>query len=70
MRTNQFYCVKCRAVVSSMGNEICFTEIKNRKMKTGKMPALKSVCYSCGTNLTKFVKHKDAKKHERDYLRC
>jgi hypothetical protein len=39
-------------------------------MKTGKMPSLKSECPKCDTNLTKFVKHDDAKKLEKKYGKC
>ena len=67
MKQNQFYCVSCRKRVSVYVDDICFKFIKNKNMYNGKMPVLKSECPKCDTNLTKFVKHDDAKKLQKKY---
>ena len=47
--TNSFYCVSCRKKKTVYDDEICVKTLKNG------VPALKSSCPSCGTNLTKFI---------------
>jgi len=68
MRVNEFYCVKCRKIVKIGADDICLTYLKNKKI--GKVPALRSECRKCDTNLTKFVKHASAKKLEEKYGKC
>jgi hypothetical protein len=52
LKTAEFYCVKCRKRRS--GQDIKLVSIKNKKV--GKIPALKSKCSKCSTNMTKFVR--------------
>lgn len=70
MRQNQFYCVSCRKKVSAKPDDICFKYLKNKNMKNGKMPSLKSECTKCNTNLTKFIKNDDVKKLQNKYGKC
>lgn len=70
MKVNEFYCVKCRKKVSLKPENICFQYLKNKNMKTGKMPSLKGICHKCDINLTKFIKHDDAKKLQKKYGKC
>lgn len=51
LKTKEFYCVKCRK--RRTGHDIKLVHIKNKKV--GKIPALKSKCGKCDTNMTKFV---------------
>ncbi len=57
LKQNQFYCVSCRARRTAKTEDICVKIYKNRISPTGESPALRSECPSCGTNLTKFIKH-------------
>ena len=68
MKTNEFYCVKCRKIVKVTGENICLKYFNNKKI--GKVPALRAVCKKCDTNLTKFVKHSLAKNLEERYGKC
>ena len=68
MKSNEFYCVKCRKIVKVGNDVICFTFIKNKRV--GKIPALKAECNKCETNLTKFVKVDDVEKLEKKYDKC
>ena len=68
MKTNQFYCVKCRKAVTVNQDYICFKYLKNKKI--GKIPSLKAECSKCDTILTKFVKHDDATKLKKKYGTC
>ncbi len=70
MKQNQFYCVSCRKVINIPADDICFKYLKNSKMPGGKMPSLRAECHKCDTNLTKFVKHKDAEKLKDKFGRC
>ena len=63
MKQTQFYCVKCRKVVTADD------EIKLRKLKNGKH-ALASYCRKCDTKLFKFVKQDDVKKLSEKYEKC
>lgn len=62
----EFYCVSCCKRVRCNGDDIKFKRIRNRRVKGG-VPALKCECKHCGTNLTKFVKRKDAAKLKSKY---
>jgi hypothetical protein len=62
MKDNQFYCVKCRKAVAVAAGDISLVSLKNKKRRSGKMPALKAHCRMCNTNLTKFVKEASVKK--------
>ena len=67
MKENQFYCVKCRKAVTVHVEDICVSNIKNKK--TGKVPVVKAVC-KCGTNLTKFIKRDDVSDMEDRLGKC
>ena len=68
MKVNEFYCVKCRKIVKLNNSDICVETIKNKKI--GNMPALKSNCKKCDTNLTKFVKVSDKDKLVKKFNKC
>ena len=55
MKEQEFYCVKDRKRVIIPTKDICFKNIKNSKMPSGKTPALVAYCHSYDCNLTKFV---------------
>ena len=59
LKQNDFYCVSCRRRVSCDPEDIRFKRFRNKKVKGG-VPALKCKCEKCDTNVTKFVKRKDA----------
>lgn len=56
MKSNQFYCVKCKSKVMCEDKHIQMKKLRNGK------PALKSSCRKCGTTVFKFIKQSDAKK--------
>ncbi len=56
MKTNEFYCVKCKDKVHLQDHHIKCTTLKNKR------PALKGKCSNCKTNVCKFVKAVDEKK--------
>jgi hypothetical protein len=56
MKSNQFYCVKCKSKVMCEDKHIQMKKLRNGK------PALKSSCRKCGTTVFKFIKLSDAKK--------
>lgn len=64
LRQNQFYCVKCRARITSPEDTICVEVFKNDR------PALRSYCHRCDTNLTKFIKNDDKDRMVDKYGRC
>lgn len=55
LKQNQFYCVSCQKRITIKDKDdirIAVYPLKNRI----KMPAMRSVCPECDTNLTKFQK--------------
>lgn len=54
MNNNEFYCVKCRMVVSC-NSQLYYENINNNKREYG-VPALRCNCPYCNTSLTKFIK--------------
>lgn len=69
MKEREFYCVgNCRKKVTQDKKDICVKIYKNKR--AGDTPALRSVCYSCGTNLTKFIKRDSTKKLTDRYGKC
>mgnify|MGYP006293895027 CR=1 FL=1 len=56
MKSNQFYCVKCKSKVMCENKHIQMKKLRNGK------PALKSSCRKCATTVFKFIKESDAKK--------
>ena len=64
MRSNEFFCVKCRNIVRKPPSEICSARIKNVKRVDG-VPVLYSFCKICNTNLVKFVKETNLEKFKR-----
>jgi hypothetical protein len=66
LKENQFYCVKCKKIVT--GSDIC---VKIYKTSTRRMlPALKAVHNKCDTNLTKFVSMDKKDKLIDKYGKC
>lgn len=61
LKQNEFYCVSCRKRKGCKP-----ADIRVKKLK-GRIPALKSKCGKCGTNLTKFIKHADYGKLSKKY---
>lgn len=61
LKQRDFYCVSCRKRVSVPADEMGVQTFKNKKVKGG-VPALRSECPKCGTNVTKFIKKKDKSK--------
>lgn len=57
MQEKQFYCVKCQKKVTMRSN----SDIRVAEFRNGAV-ALKSQCKTCGTNLTKFISHKNVSK--------
>lgn len=70
MAENQFYCVGCRKRVYSADEDICVTVYKNKINPEGETGALRSQCYECGTNLTKFVKNSAIDRLANKYGDC
>lgn len=66
---NQFYCVSCRKKVSSHPDDMCVEVFKNKRIKGG-VPALRSECTKCGTNLTKFIKHDSKASMIKKFGKC
>ena len=64
LTSNQFYCVKCQKKRNLVSNDICVKTLKNGQ------PALKSVCPSCDTNLTKFIKFSAFDVAVKKYGKC
>ena len=60
----QFYCLKCRRKILCKKDDIGVVDLKNKKSKTGKVPALKAECSrgKCDCTVMKFIKHKDRSK--------
>ena len=56
MKTNEFYCVKCKDKVHLLDHHIKCTTLKNKR------PVLKGKCSSCKTNVCKFIKASDEQK--------
>lgn len=52
LKEGEFYCVSCRK--RCKGDSIKVKKIRNKKL--GPIPALKSKCPKCDTNVTKFIK--------------
>lgn len=67
MKQNQFYCVACRAKRTCKPNNIGVKVYKNKRMYNGKVPVLKCECPTCGTSLTKFIKHDDELRLTKKY---
>ena len=67
LKENEFYCVSCCRRVKCNHDDIRFKNIKNKRAIGNKVPALKCVCKSCDTNLTKFVKRKDTERLKKKY---
>ena len=63
MKTNEFYCVKCKDRVHLQNENIICTTLKNKR------PALKGKCSSCKTNLCKFIKSSDEQKLKSKFHR-
>lgn len=63
MKTNQFYCVKCKCKVSLHDSHIAVTTLKNKR------PALTGKCGKCDTKLCKFVKAADETKLRSQFRR-
>lgn len=55
LKLHDFWCVVCGKKVISKADDMGIAMIKNKRVKGGKIPALKSVCSKCETNLTKFI---------------
>lgn len=70
LKQQQFYCVSCRARRTAKAADICVKVYKNKKMYDGFAPALRSECPTCGTNLTKFIKHDDTERMQDKYGKC
>lgn len=68
MKNNEFYCVKCRGVVSIPSNKVCLVALNNSKR--GKIPALRGDCKKCNVKLTKFVKLSSVPKLTKMYGMC
>ena len=66
----QFYCVSCRAKKTLKDDDICVKIFKNKRMYDGKVPALRGVCPTCDTNLTKFIKHSATESMQEKYGKC
>ena len=56
MKSNQFYCVKCKSKVMCEDKHIQMKKLRNGK------PALKSSCRKCTITVVKFIKESDVKK--------
>ena len=56
MRSNEFYCVKCKSQRMCHDNHISVVTMKNKR------PALKAKCPSCSTKVFKFMKMSDESK--------
>lgn len=56
MKSNQFYCVKCKSKVMCEDKHIQMKKLRNGK------PALKSSCRKCTITVFKFIKESDVKK--------
>mgnify|MGYP004003244281 CR=1 len=69
LKQNQFYCVSCRGRVSAKAADMCVKVYKNKKVKGG-VPALRAYCTKCGTNLTKFIKHKSKDAMQKKFGKC
>jgi len=61
LKQREFFCVSCNKRVSLPADQIGVQTFKNKRVKGG-VPALRGECKKCGTNVTKFVKKKDASK--------
>ena len=66
----QFYCVKCRSRKTIQADDICVKKYTNKRIIGGYTPTLKGKCNTCGTTLTKFIKHKDEEKLTAKYGKC
>ena len=66
LKQTEFYCVSCMSKKKCDPDDIRFKRLRTKKVKGG-VPALKCWCYSCDSNLTKFVKRKDAAKLKKKY---
>ena len=63
MKTNEFYCVKCKGKVVLADKHITCATLKNKR------PALRGQCNRCETNLCKFVKTSDEHKLKTKFRR-
>ena len=63
MKTNQFYCVKCRDKVQLQDSNITCATLKNKR------PALRGKCSTCKTNVCKFIKASDEQKMKSKFRR-
>ena len=63
MKTNEFYCVKCKGKVVLADKHITCATLKNKR------PALRGQCNRCETNLCKFVKSSDEHKLKTKFRR-
>ena len=70
MKSNEFYCVKCRCTVKLDAEDVCVVYLKNSRRKSGKMPALRGNCRDCDCKMTKFIKEDDAKKMTTKFGKC
>jgi hypothetical protein len=66
LKINEFYCVKCRKIVT--GSNICVIMYNTAKRKN--IPALKATCIKCDTNLTKFISNDNKDKMIEKYGKC
>lgn len=57
LNERQFYCVLCKARRTAKANDISITCYKNKRALHGETPALRAVCSTCGTQMTKWVKY-------------
>lgn len=67
MTERQFYCVKCKKRVTAKADDIEFVRYNNSKMPDGYIPALRSECPKCDTNMTKFIPFSKEDKMEDKY---
>jgi len=64
MKTNEFYCVACRKIVTIGSSNICVTKLKNGRH------ALKAYYAKCDCNLTKFISDDSVSKMKSKFGKC
>lgn len=69
LKQQEFYCVSCRGCVKSDADDMCVKVYRNKKVDGG-VPALRSVCDKCGSNLTKFIKRDSKAAMTKKYGKC
>ena len=70
LKERQLFCVKCKQPKTVPADDLCVKIFKNKRMVGGKVPALRSECPKCGTNLTKFIKHASTASMVKKYGKC